>query len=171
METHGFDPSQFSGLEKEAIVSVHLASAEDSRALGAWMSDWLEEGDVVGLIGNLGAGKTTLTQGLVQALVDDQASSPTYTLLNVYEGDTEVFHFDLYRLEDIHDLETVGYWDYVESGFGISVIEWLDRIPGAWTGEGIVLFLEREGDGRRCEIWSTSRPAARIRKSEPWTNT
>lgn len=170
METHSFDPEQFKGLSSEARISVRLDGEEQTRAFGAWLAGWLQDGDVVGLVGNLGAGKTTLTQGLVEAYLDEEASSPTYTLVNIYEGDGEVFHFDLYRLEDINDLETVGYWDYIESGYGISLVEWLDRIPGAWPGRGAIVHLERDDGARRLNLWLSPDLELRMPGPIPWKN-
>lgn len=170
MEAHQFDPSKFAGLIARPVVEARLDSEAQTRAFGAWLAERVVDGDVIGLVGNLGAGKTTLTQGLVEALLDEEATSPTYTLLNLYEGKTEVYHFDLYRLSDINDLETVGYWDYVESGFGVSLIEWIDRIPGAWPGHGVIVQLEHLSGARRLRLWTTDGFAERFEGALPWPN-
>lgn len=77
------------------------------------------------LRGNLGAGKTTFTQSLVKALgSDDVVNSPTYSLVNEYESlKGKIFHFDLYRVEDVEELFDIGIEEYLESGF-LSIIEW-----------------------------------------------
>lgn len=154
MNRHTFDPTSL-GLSAEPDAELYLPDETTTSSFGAAVARGCEPGDIVGLIGNLGAGKTTFTQGLCEAFGAGRANSPTYTLLNVYPGDVDVFHFDLYRLESVGDLEGVAYWDYVESGAGVSVVEWLDQIPEAWTGQGTVVHLTYRDDGRFARVWST----------------
>lgn len=149
---HSFDPSLF-GLG-EPLFSRALPDVDATRDLGALAAAALVSGGFLGLIGELGAGKTTLVQGLVGAL-GGTASSPTYTLLNEYELTPRVYHFDLYRLEDVDDLESVAYWDYVTDPRAISIVEWLDRVPEAWPNGGSVLELQHEAGTRRATLWST----------------
>ena len=142
----------------EPLVSVHLASEDETRAFGARLAELLSGGGFLGLVGNLGAGKTTLVQGLVGALADGaEATSPTYTLLHEYEGDPPIYHFDLYRLGSVDELETVAYWDYAEDRDAVVVVEWLDQVEAAWPGEGLVVSLLHEGGMRRAEIRATPR--------------
>ncbi len=162
MEDHVFDPAVL-GLGAP-VCAVNLDDASATVALGAALARAASPGDVVGLIGTLGAGKTTFTQGFCDELEVGEATSPTYTLLNVYRGDPSVFHFDLYRLEHLDDLEGIGYWDYVESGEGVSIVEWLDKIPDAWTSHGLVVHLTYSGDARHARVWATDESvAARVR--------
>lgn len=102
-------------------------SAEESVELGRQLSPQLE--GVVLLIGNLGAGKTTLTKGIVEARgasTADAVSSPTFTLIHQYGDD--IFHIDLYRLEEIHEVETLGLDDLFRSG-SLVLLEWAERFP------------------------------------------
>ena len=90
----------------------------------------LGPGDVVALIGDLGAGKTCLTQGIVRGVGVDQdqtVNSPSYILINEYEGKIPIYHIDLYRLERLEDIVALGLEDYF-GGDGICVIEWGDRM-------------------------------------------
>ena len=141
--------------------SVALADADATRHLGEEIGARSERGDFLGLIGNLGAGKTTFMQGFVTGVdgtfASEDVSSPTYTLLNTYATQPPVYHFDLYRLEHVDDLESVAYWETIE-GRGISCVEWLDQIPHAWppghtVSRRTVLLFETEGEGRKVSIF------------------
>ena len=120
------------GAKARALV-LRSASPDETQALGELLGRLLQPGDVVLLTGNLGAGKTALTQGIARGLgVAGPVSSPTFTLLKEYAGRAALYHFDLYRIEDSEELETLGFGDYFESD-GVSVVEWAER--GEW-GEG-----------------------------------
>jgi len=162
LEEIQFDPDQLS-LSEDSHVELELEDREATVELGRRLAGELHSGDFVGLVGQLGSGKTTLVGGLVEALgATNPATSPTYTLANVYETEPPVYHVDLYRLETVDDLESVGYWDYVSSEQGMLVVEWLDRIPEAWPGEGIVIYLEHQPEGRSADIWSSEALRDRI---------
>lgn len=150
------------GLSAHPDETVALPDDDATRALGKRLGLVLGPGDFVGLVGNLGAGKTTLMQGLVEALSPEaEASSPTYTLVNEYATSPRLFHFDLYRLEHADDLEGIAYWEYVEDVDAIACVEWLDRIPSAWPGAGVLVVLSHEADGtRRAALWLGKRTDA-----------
>ncbi|MEX1251489.1 MAG: tRNA (adenosine(37)-N6)-threonylcarbamoyltransferase complex ATPase subunit type 1 TsaE [Hyphomonas sp.] len=131
---------------------LELATDLDTRALGARLALLLRRGDVVALRGNLGAGKTTLARGLIQALlsVEEEVPSPTYTLVQMYDGpDFPLWHFDLYRLEDPEELQELG-WD--ETQAGAALIEWPDRAGRHLPAQRLDVFLENSGDGRRARL-------------------
>ncbi|MGI8955481.1 MAG: tRNA (adenosine(37)-N6)-threonylcarbamoyltransferase complex ATPase subunit type 1 TsaE [Chthoniobacterales bacterium] len=97
----------------------------------AFARSWAEElapNDVVGLVGDLGAGKTHFVKGLLEGLESEaDATSPTFTLLHEYrDGRLPVFHFDFYRLDQTVELAEIGFDDYLDEG-GVTVIEWADR--------------------------------------------
>ncbi|MBU1487289.1 tRNA (adenosine(37)-N6)-threonylcarbamoyltransferase complex ATPase subunit type 1 TsaE [bacterium] len=95
--------------------------------LGKRLGHLLEKGDVVALVGELGAGKTTLTTGIAAGLeVEDYVRSPTFTLINEYQGRIPLYHFDLYRLSCLTDLEELGYQEYFY-GEGATIIEWAQK--------------------------------------------
>lgn len=112
--------------------NVQSSCENETLAFAKKLAHLLQPADVLGLKGDLGAGKTCLTKGLVAALDahhDLVVTSPTFSLLNTYDAEILVHHFDFYRLVDVDDLETTGFWDVVAAGDGIIVIEWIDRIP------------------------------------------
>ena len=114
--------------DKKSAFRTH--SPEETQAIGVRIGCQLNPGDVVALIGDLGVGKTCLTQGIARgAGVDENqtVNSPSYILINEYEGKIPIYHIDLYRLQRIEDIVALGLEEYLE-GDGICVIEWADRL-------------------------------------------
>ncbi|QQL45349.1 tRNA (adenosine(37)-N6)-threonylcarbamoyltransferase complex ATPase subunit type 1 TsaE [Sulfuriroseicoccus oceanibius] len=109
---------------------LSLASIDATRAAAAELAATLKDGDVVALIGTLGAGKTHFSAGLIAALGSDQhASSPTFSLVNVYRDTTpRVSHFDFYRINSEHELLDLGWDDYLDEG-GVVIVEWANKFP------------------------------------------
>ena len=110
-------------------LNVELASEKDTARLGRALADLVEPGMVIGLVGPLGAGKTRLVRAIAEALgVDPGAiSSPTFVLIQEYDGRLPVYHFDAYRLPTPEAFEDLGVADYWDSG-GVSLVEWADRV-------------------------------------------
>lgn len=107
-------------------LTLQTQSAGQTKNLGIRLGQSLTPGTVVGLEGPLGAGKTTLIQGVCQGLgVKEKVISPTFVLMHVYAGRIPVYHFDLYRLEE-NQIDDLGWEEYLE-GSGVSLIEWADR--------------------------------------------
>jgi len=128
-----------------------LADETATEHLGATLAARLKPGDVVGLKGALGAGKTTLARAILRAATDDPAlivPSPTFTLVEVYEtpGGT-YWHFDLYRLETPEQVFELG-WEEARAD-GIVLIEWPERL-GPLLPKHLSVTLEIDGDGRRA---------------------
>ncbi|PLX47831.1 MAG: tRNA (adenosine(37)-N6)-threonylcarbamoyltransferase complex ATPase subunit type 1 TsaE [Desulfobulbaceae bacterium] len=114
--------------EKRARLS--LADLEQTMAFGRHLGAVARAGDVILLKGDLGAGKTTLTQAIGQGLgVDAQCyiTSPTFSLLHEYDGRLPLYHMDLYRLSSEEEIEEVGFEEYIY-GQGLTVIEWPERL-------------------------------------------
>lgn len=110
------------------MVKIILKSREDTIEFGIKLGKILKAGDVISLTGDLGAGKTTLTKSIGKGLdVKDYITSPTFALMNVYKGRLEVYHFDVYRLDDIDSLYDLGYEEYFYSN-GVTIVEWGDKI-------------------------------------------
>lgn len=112
----------------------------------------LSPGDVVALIGDLGAGKTCLTQGIAQGVAvyqDQTVNSPSYILINEYEGKIPIYHIDLYRLERLEDIVALGLEDYFE-GDGICVIEWADRMGELLPESHIQVTITTEDEFTRA---------------------
>lgn len=116
-----------------------------------------EAGAVYSLVGDLGVGKTVFTKGLAKGLgIKEAISSPTFTIVQVYEeGRLPFYHFDVYRIGDIEEMDEIGYEDYIY-GDGVSLIEWADLIseilPLHYTEIKIEKDLERGFDYRRISI-------------------
>jgi tRNA threonylcarbamoyladenosine biosynthesis protein TsaE len=117
------------------MLEFKTTSPEETFRFGQCLAQILSAGQVVCLIGDLGAGKTLLVQGLAEGLgIVDSVNSPTFTILNVYEASFPVYHFDLYRLEDAAELFDIGFYEYTE-GSGLSIIEWADKFPDQLPNE------------------------------------
>ena len=149
---HRFSASDFA-LAESADITVHLEDAPACRRLGAIIGTSMRDGGFIGLVGNLGAGKTTFVQGVVTAFGGTGATSPTYTLLNEYETSPRVSHLDLYRLERFDDLENIGYWDALDPD-ALVIVEWIDRFADAWVDGGVLVRLEHAGPARTASIWA-----------------
>jgi tRNA threonylcarbamoyladenosine biosynthesis protein TsaE len=128
------------------LLHISLDNLADTERLGRILSQVLKPGDVVGLIGNLGAGKTQLIRAIAEALDVDPAaiSSPTFVLIHEYEGRLPIFHFDAYRLRSVEEFDALGGAEYFDSG-GICLIEWADRIPDRLPEEAWLITLKPSG--------------------------
>ena len=106
-------------------------SPQETQALARALADTLQPGDCICMYGDLGVGKTAFVQGLAQGLgIEEPVTSPTFTIVNCYEGRLPLYHFDVYRIGSCEELEEIGYEEYVY-GDGVSVIEWPELIAGA----------------------------------------
>ena len=112
------------------IKTFHTHSPEETQAIGERIGQALKPGDVVALIGDLGAGKTCLTQGIARGVSihpNQTVNSPSYILINEYTGKIPIYHIDLYRIRRREEILDLALDEYIE-GNGICVIEWADRI-------------------------------------------
>lgn len=148
---------------------VLLRDDHTTRELGRVLAEHVQRERFLGLIGPLGAGKTTLMKGVAQALdIDpDDVTSPTYTLINEYEasGDLTLAHMDLYRLEHVDDLESIGYWDVLDDPWSIVCVEWLNTIWAAWPERGIIVELEPVDGQRMAHVYASEHCAAAVSAS------
>ena len=120
------------------------ASPEQTAQLAKKIADMIQPGTVICLNGDLGAGKTLFVQSLARALgVDGEVTSPTFNLMNVYEGKMRIFHFDLYRLEQEYELEEIGFYDYADEPDGLVLIEWAEKFPDCLPENYISLEIQR----------------------------
>ena len=131
--------------------------AEDTFALGKRLGENAKPGDVYTLVGDLGVGKTVFTQGLAEGLgIGESVSSPTFTIVQVYEeGRLPLYHFDVYRIGDVSEMDEIGYEDYFY-GEGVCLIEWADLIteilPDRHTRICIEKDLEKGFDYRKITV-------------------
>ncbi len=129
------------------------SSEAETIALGERLAKELPRRGVVLLIGNLGAGKTTLAKGIVSGLgaaLPDEVSSPTFTLIHEY-GEGRVYHVDLYRLEDAREAATLGLDDLWDRD-ALALIEWGEKFPRLLPPNRIEIRIHATGDEREIEI-------------------
>lgn len=122
-------------------------SAEQTIALGERIGARLTGGDIIAYSGGLGAGKTTLTRGISVGMgLGDHVTSPTFALVNEYRGrDINLYHFDMYRITSAMDLETTGFYDYMDSDSVIAV-EWSENIADELPDDTIYIDIRRTDD-------------------------
>ncbi len=124
-------------------------SADDTVAMGCALGDLARRGDVVLLVGDLGAGKTCLTQGIAVGLgVADKVTSPTFVIIREHAGRLPLYHIDFYRLTDVDEAADLGLDQYLY-GDGVCVVEWADRAMGLFPAEHLLIELRRMSTNRR----------------------
>lgn len=131
-----------------------LTDETQTRELGAVLGRAAPLPGVIALCGDLGAGKTCLTQGLAEAFgVNDHLTSPTFTLLNEYSGQRgTLIHMDVYRLEQAHDLWEIGVEEYLLKPTTLVVVEWANKFPDFWPPETLWLTLSHRPVGREVTL-------------------
>jgi tRNA threonylcarbamoyladenosine biosynthesis protein TsaE len=131
---------------------IELGQPEDTARLGAAVAGMLGAGDIVLLYGNLGAGKSTLARGLVRALTgpEEDVPSPTFTLVQFYEGVLPVAHFDLYRLNDPDEAYEIGLDEALDEG--AAVVEWPQRLGPRLPPDRLDIELVETPVGRRARL-------------------
>lgn len=115
-------------MKKEIIIQTN--SVADTEKLASSIAKLIYPGLVIALNGDLGAGKTTFVRALIQHCCPGEiVNSPTFTLLNIHGSKLKFYHFDLYRLASLEDIENIGGEELIPSRDGVTLIEWADRIP------------------------------------------
>lgn len=131
------------------MTGYRTSSVDATRAMAAAVAPLVRQGDLLLLVGDLGAGKTAFTQGFAAALgVDEPITSPTFTLVRSYQGKLQVNHLDVYRLESAQEAEDLGLGELLE--VGVTLIEWGDTIVSALPADYLELrFAYGEADDER----------------------
>ena len=135
------------------LLTTH--SPEETEAAGEALAKTLLPGDVLALTGGLGAGKTAFVRGLARGLkVAGHVASPTYALVHEYPGSPPLIHFDMYRVRGPGELESTGYFDYLDGG-GVLAIEWSENIAGDLPDGAVYVDIAPGGDARSRAITIT----------------
>lgn len=133
-------------------LTIRSQSVEETEKIGEFLGRTMSAGDILGLEGALGAGKTALTRGIARGAgvhVDVPVNSPTFTIMNVYECEgLRLYHLDLYRIGTDDELPNIGLSDMVGPGRAL-VVEWLDRFPHVFPNDILRIRLDGDGDGPR----------------------
>ena len=131
-------------------MQYHSKSVSDTEAFGERLAPRLRPGCVLAFTGSLGMGKTALTRGLARGLgCRGRVTSPTFTIVNEYDGALPLFHFDLYRLASSDELYGIGWDDYLARG-GVCAVEWSERAADALPPDTVTVDIARgEADDER----------------------
>jgi len=154
----------------EKTTMITSSSAEETHDVGTMLATCLHANDVIVLTGDLGAGKTQLTQGVALGLgIIDDVVSPTFNILLSYEGGRlPLYHFDLYRLDGPEELEDIDYYATLEAD-GVSLIEWGDRFPEELPDDYLAIDITSSTAGTRTlHISATGSRSAEL--LETWMN-
>ncbi len=124
---------------------IETYSAGETFHLGRQIGEEAEPGQVYALLGDLGVGKTVLIQGVAKGLgIDEPVNSPTFTIVQVYEsGRLPFYHFDVYRIGDIEEMDEIGYEDYCY-GNGVCFVEWANLVEEIMPKETIKITIEKD---------------------------
>ncbi len=135
----------------QSTFSLTVVSLDHTCLVGTKIGELVQPGQVIALCGELGAGKTTLVKaiGATLGVPPELVCSPSYTLVNEYDGSVPIYHFDLYRLEGADDVSELGFEEYFE-GDGISIVEWADVAPGALPDARLEIRIVITGDDSRA---------------------
>ena len=132
------------------MFSIITAAPEQTERLGEALGSLLEPGDLVCLYGDLGSGKTHFSFGIAMGLEvrEQYITSPTFTLINEYDGRLPFYHIDLYRMKDPAELEGIGLDEYIDSD-GATVIEWAERAEDVLPGKRLSVYLSHVNEQSR----------------------
>jgi len=137
-------------------MTFESASQADTERFAEQLAAAAKAGEVYCLIGELGAGKTAFARGFARGLgITAHITSPTFAIVNEYEGALPLYHFDVYRINHLAEMDDTGYEDYFY-GKGVTLVEWADLVRELWPEGAIVVIIEKidenGGDFRRISI-------------------
>lgn len=126
-----------------------IENLDDLKKFAYKLAPLLEETDLISLVGDMGAGKTTLVNDICSYFGIDDSSSPTFAIVNIYEGDKTIYHLDLYRFDDPDDILDIDFETYFYPDHAISFIEWAEN-AGAYLPEDLIeIRIDKLDDNRR----------------------
>lgn len=130
-------------------MNIITNSEKETYDVGYKIGKLLKKGDLISLNGDLGAGKTHLTKGIAAGLdVDDYITSPTFNIVNEYQGRLPFYHFDVYRIDDIYEMYEIGFEEYLY-GEGVCVVEWGDIVEELLPKDKIYIYIKKLEDNVR----------------------
>lgn len=130
-------------------LEIKTKNVGETEAAGAAFAKTLVSGAVVAMYGDLGAGKTAFVRGMAIGLgSESRVTSPTFTIVNEYDGRLPIFHFDMYRLGSADELFDIGWEDYLARG-GICVVEWSENVCDAFDGSETIVTIEKISENER----------------------
>ncbi|MCL5773797.1 MAG: tRNA (adenosine(37)-N6)-threonylcarbamoyltransferase complex ATPase subunit type 1 TsaE [Firmicutes bacterium] len=142
-------------------------SAEETIRTGEALSLELASGDCIGFTGELGAGKTVFIKGIAMGMeITERITSPTFVITHQYKGKLPVYHFDIYRLDNISEFDELGFEEYFFSD-GVSLVEWAEKIKERLPENSLMIeisYIEGEESGREIVFSSSSPRWSRLEK-------
>lgn len=131
-------------------MKIRVKSLEETEKIGGKLGRLVEAGDIITLDGDLGAGKTAITKSIALGLgIEEHITSPTFTIVNEYDGKYPLYHFDVYRIGDPEEIYDIGYEEYINSS-GVCIIEWSRLIAEVLPRQRLeVIILRCDGDNER----------------------
>ena len=130
--------------------SLHkVITEEDTAALAAEFSSYITPSDVIILNGNLGAGKTFFIKKVLKSFNIEGVSSPTFALVNEYEGTLKFYHFDFYRIEEVREIYDIGFDDYMNDEYAVKFIEWGELYPQVLPNRRIEITITMDNEFNR----------------------
>jgi len=134
------------------MLKLKTEAPEETIELGERLGEVLNSGDIICLQGDLGAGKTYLAKGILKGLgVEREITSPTYTLVNEYQGRLPAYHIDLYRVSDYKELYDIGFEEYLY-GEGVTIIEWPDKAGSLMPDNYLNIIIKGHDNTRTIKV-------------------
>ncbi|WIV12005.1 tRNA (adenosine(37)-N6)-threonylcarbamoyltransferase complex ATPase subunit type 1 TsaE [Proteiniborus sp. MB09-C3] len=134
------------------MLKINVDDIKETEKLGYTLGKLLTGGEIICMNGDLGAGKTTMTQSIAKGLdVEDYVTSPTFTIINEYKGRCPLYHFDVYRINDVDEMYDLGYEEYFYSD-GVSIIEWANIIKEILPKERLDIMINKKDNIEGREI-------------------
>jgi tRNA threonylcarbamoyladenosine biosynthesis protein TsaE len=126
------------------MITFETISENQTLEIGYQIGKEAEAGEIYCLIGDLGVGKTIFSKGFAKGLgIEEHVTSPTFTIVQEYEGELPLYHFDMYRIEDSDELEMIGYEDYF-FGQGVCLVEWANNVREVIPKEARWIYIEKD---------------------------